>query len=416
MMIRSTLRAYSFVFLASGVSFVFFERPFLRAVGWAAARAGAAPLSAAGPSLWLGLTGSLMAVIALLALRLGQDPGRGEAWNALLLSKLVSSLLFVRFAAATRNPVFLVAAAVDGGILAHLLILRAAHERSLDALAPRRDAPAYEAWFARALQPETGRSLWVRAARTRTDSGWDSSVWAVFFDPRAGKAPRVLRRPRAQASWEFGEGFCRGGVDGARWDLSWNDPAAPAFDVVPAWLRAAGLGRGYASAVPAARFAVRAELEGEPWSFDGAPGGVGHVWGETLGRGWWWTHAIFDDAGRPAVFEALSAPLAPGLRATSVWLRLEGRTLSSCGAWGLVSNSSRREGDAWSLSARLGELKIEATCLPGDFARLDYPSPRGGALVCRHSARARLTLRVRGRCVEKTLNSTAAAVEYAERA
>ncbi len=416
MMIRSTLRAYALVFLVSGVAFVFFERPFLRAVGWAALRAGAAPLGAAGPSLWLGLTGSLMSVIALLALRLSQDPGRGEAWNALLLSKLVSSLLFVRFAATARNPVFLAAAAVDGGILVHLLILRAAHERSLDALAPRRDAPAYEAWFARALQPESGRSLWVRAARTRTDSGWDASVWAVFFDPRAGKAPRVLSGPRARASWDMGEGFCRGGVDGARWEMSWKDPEVPAFDVVPAWLRAAGLGRGYASAVPAARLGVRAELGGEPWSFDGAPGSVGHVWGETLGRGWWWTHAILDDGGRPAVFEALSAPLAPGLRATSVWLRWEDRTLSSCGPWGLLTNSSRREGDAWSLAARLGGLRVEAYCLPDGFARLDYPSPGGGTLVCRHSAHARLTLRVRERGVEKTLHSTAAAVEYAERA
>lgn len=45
----------------------------------------------AGRSLWLGLTGSLMAVLTLLAWELSRDPAQAPVWRALLLSKAVSS-------------------------------------------------------------------------------------------------------------------------------------------------------------------------------------------------------------------------------------------------------------------------------------------------------------------------------------
>jgi len=413
-MLRPLLRAYALVFLVAGLLFVFAERLVLAWIGAAAALAGAPALALAGPSLWLGLAGSLMAVIALLAFRLARAPGRAEAWDALLLSKAVSSGLFVFFAARTRNPVFLGAAAVDGGILAHLYSLRVLFERSRDPLAPRSGPPAYEAWFARASDPATGRALWVRRARLEGERGAESLVWAVFFEPSAGRV--VVRRwSEAPGSWTLTADGLEGAGPGVSWKFSWTRLPCPSFDVVPAWLRGLSFSRGYASAAPAARFSGRAALDGTEWTFARGLGSVGHVWGEGLGRGWWWAHAVLDAAGgEPVVVEVLSAPAFLGRRATSVWFWRGGRLRAAAGPLRLLLNSSRRDGDVWSFSARAGGLLIEGTCRPGPRAELEYADASGRRLVCRNSKTSELTLRLSGGGASEELSTKTAAVEYAE--
>ena len=413
-MLRGLLRAYALLFFAAGLLFVFGERLTLAWIGAAGALAGAPALAPGGASLWLGLTGSLMAVLTFLALRLSRAPGRAEAWDALLLSKTVSSGLFVLFAARTHNPLFLGAAAVDGGILAHLLVLRARYEGARDPLAPRPGPPAYEAWFARLGDPATGRALWVRRVRRDGPDGPESSVWAVFMEP--GRGPVAVRRwAEAPGSWTLAPDRLQGAGPGVSWDLSWSARGVPAFAVVPAWLRALGLARGYDSAAPAARFEGRASLDGAEWTFSPGLGGLGHVWGEGLGRGWWWARASFEDArGGPAVVEVLSAPLRLGLRATSVHLWRGGRAAASDGPVRLLLNSSRRDDGAWTFSARARGLRLEGTCRPGPAVELEYAAPGGRGLVCRHAKDSEMTLRLGGDGGDEELRARTAAVEFVE--
>ncbi|MDE2489540.1 MAG: hypothetical protein KGM24_01745 [Elusimicrobia bacterium] len=412
-MLRLILRVYAAVFLVCGILFVFAEGAVLGWITRAAGFVGQAGLSAGGPSLWLGLTGSLMAVIALLAWQLSRAPQRAEAWDALLLSKAVSSGLFVVFAARTRIPLFLGAAAIDGAILAHLLALRASFETARGALSPRRDAPGYEAYFIRACDPATGRALWARRACVSGGQGTKSITSAVFFEPDEGRA--TIRRWEGGCDWRLDAECAAGAGAGVRWQFAVKSLGVPAFDMVPAWLRALGLSRGYASAFPAARFEGDAELDETTWRFSAGLGSVGHVWGEGLGRGWSWAHAVFDGA-EPVVVEALSAQLPPGLRATSVWLWQGGRLSASAGPLRLLLNSSRRDGADWTFSARAGRLSIMGVVSPGPVAELKYDDGRGRRLVCRNSSTSRMTLTLNGPGGSEVLTSRLAAVEHAERA
>lgn len=400
-MLRATLRLYALVFLAGGLLFVFAEPLVLEVVSLAGT-----PLPAGGPSLWLGLTGSLMTVLAALAWRLSRAPATDAAWDALMLSKAVSSGLFALFAARTRNPAFVVGALVDGSILVHLAFLRAGFEAARDPLAPRSGPPSYEAWFVRLCDPATGRALWVR----RSLVAGAPRCWAVFTDPAAG-TPVVRSWSGGEGAWELAPGRAAGGGAGASWSLAWEPGPCPPLRVVPAWLNALGFPRGYADAAPAARFTGTATLDGKEWRFASAPGSVGHLWGEGLGRGWRWAHAPCADG---SVVEVLSAPLGCGLRATAAYLFRGGLLVRSASALALLRNRTEAKGRGWSFAARAEGFALDGELAPGPEAVLRYETPDGAALSCRSSTAARLTARLSGAGGGADLTSDGAAVETAE--
>lgn len=399
-MSRNILRGYACLFFVCGLLFVFQEPAVLGLVSWAGAAAGLAPLAASGPSLWLGLTGSLMAVIAWLAYRLSQDPAQSVAWEALLLSKAASSFLFLLFAWRERSGLLAASAAVDGSILCHLLFLR-------EALRPRL---GYEVWFARANDPATGRALWVRQEVAGRAAGAEARCAAVFFDPASRSV--AVRRWSAPARTAD---ISRGSGGGARWDLSWKTGRCAPAAVVPSWLRSLRLSRsGYDDVAPDARFSGEASLDGQKWDLSGTYGCVGHVWGARRGSGWWWAHAVFD-LGLPsqAVIELLSASGPLGTRVTSACLWSEGKLHEATGPVALFRNRSRRDGDRWSFRARFGSVGVEGDCALGLGAALTYAEPDGRKLVCRNSEVSTMTLTLAGR-ERRTLATNAAAVEFAE--
>ncbi len=419
-MVRKTLLFYAALFAAVGLAFVAAEATTLRVVSWAGAWAGCAALAPGGPSLWLGLTGSLMAVIAWLSYRLSQDPEQPAAWEGLLLSKAASASLFLAFAARARQPLFAGAAGVDAFILGHLAWMRRRLEEA-PGLAPRLAAPRgvfHEAWFARFNDPSSGRAAWIRYATSHESS----ETRLTLYDPADGRV--VTRRAPARAalfqgptlSLDGSELSCerlRGAADGASWDVAWSPGRCPPAPVVPAWVRALGLSRsGYDDAAPAARFSGRVVLDGEAWEFEQAPGCLGHVWGERYGQGWWWAHAAFPE--QDAVLELLSAGGRLGARLTSAALWRGGRLLLSSGPLSLVRNASRREGDRWIFRAHFPGVTAQGECTLGPEARVVYEEPPERRLLCRNSKISALSARLRGAGAELRLSTTAAAVEFVE--
>ena len=424
---RTILRGYAALFFACGLMFVFEERLVLGLISWAGAFAGLPPIPPTGPALWLGLAGSLMTVIAWLSYRLSQDPGQLVAWEALLISKAVSSSLFLLFAWRARSGLFAASAAVDGFIFCHLVFLRRACDAA-PGIEPRPAAATrrgYEVWFARLNDAATGRGLWVRYELVGRKAGVEASCAAVFFDPESGSV--VERRwagpaqtARGTSVFRLGEsvaapGVLRGSSDGVSWDLNWKAGRCAPVAIVPSWLRALGLSSsGYDDAAPDAKFSGQAELDGVKWTFSGAPGCVGHVWGARYGAGWWWAHAVFDaDHSSQTVLELLSAPGPLGTRVTSACLWRAGRLHEATGPVALFRNRSRRDGDRWSFSARFGSIRVEGDCVLGLAATLDYIGPDERRLVCRNSkvSRMRVTLADKAR---RTLATNAAAVEFVE--
>ena len=172
------MRAYGWVFLATGVVFVAAPVPLSAFMG----------LPNGGISLWLGLAGSLMAVISLLSFQIAEDPFVDTKWNLLLLSKAASSLLFAAFAVLGHNPAFLIGTAVDSAIFAHLAFLRSGVSFPYRSRAGA--GPFQEAWFVMVFDPASRRGFWARYALSRGRA----QCRAVLFDKAAGRV--------ASESWE----------------------------------------------------------------------------------------------------------------------------------------------------------------------------------------------------------------------
>lgn len=431
------LKLYGWLFAAAGAAFVLAPGLVAGAIdALASSLPGSLPVAQSVRTYWLALTGSMTAVIALMALRLSRDPEQPAAWDALLLSKGVSTALFAAFAAAERNTAFLLGAAVDGAIFAHLALLRAPSDP--DPLSARLGGGrGHEVWFAEFNDPASGDALWVRYTTTRRPEGAEASCWAVLFD-RGRREIHRARWTQPLASAVLGPGpepFRLGGSrlargrlvgenPGARWDLAWREEGAPLFRFVPRLLSILGLAGSQYVSLGLARFDGEAEIGGRRCLFKRAAGTLGHLWGSRMAPAWRWAHAVFEgEEGPPAVFEILSAPVRLGplgthwLTAAHLWFG--GRHLVSGALSGAVWSRSRREGAVWSFRVRCGELEVRGECAqdPGLTAELDYEGPRGERVRCRNSKTGRMRLELRGpdggRLAE-LFTPGAAAVEFAE--
>lgn len=387
------MRAYGWVFLATGIVFVAAPVLLTATLG----------LPNGGRGLWLGLAGSLMAVIALLSFQIAEDPFPGARWNVLLLSKAVSSVLFAAFAAAERNPAFLVGAAVDSAIFLHLAWLRAAVSFPYRALAG--DGPLHEAWFLMILDPARRRGFWARYAL----AGGRAQCRAVLFDKDAGRAA-VRRWDLPLAELESGPGtayrlrdfrLARGRASGPGWDLSWPDAEVGTLAFAPPFLTGAGLVRaGYEAAEGLVRVSGEAEVDGLAASFAGAAGGVGHLWSPRGARGWRWARAVFPGAAGATVFELLTAeaPLPGGLSFPLTAARLvhAGRSLSCVGVLASLRSRSELRDGTWSFRVRFGGVVAEGECRLDDTLAAEFPYDfPGGSGACRTSMTSYLKLSLR---------------------
>lgn len=389
------MRAYGWVFLGTGVVFVAAPAGLSRLLG----------LPNGGPGLWLGLAGSLMAVISLLSFQIAADPFLDSRWDLLLLSKAVSSVLFAAFAAADRDAAFLVGTAVDSAIFVHLAFLRAGLVRPYHPRAAGGARLSQEAWFVMATDPSARRGFWARYAVSRGGA----QCRAVLFDKTAGRvALETWERPAAEVesgpatAYRLGSfSLARGRAAGPSWDLSWPEAEAGTMAFAPPFLAGAGLVRaGYESAEGLVRASGEARVGGLSARFERAPAGVGHLWSPGGARSWRWARAVFARPDGDAVFELLTAdaPLLGPLSVPLTAARLvhQGRDLASAGLLASLSARSELRGGAWSFRVRFGGVVVEGECRLDESLRAEFPydSPSGPG-VCRTSMTGAMRLTVR---------------------
>lgn len=444
------LRAYGWLFLVAGVAFVGWPGQVLALLAWAAEiLPGARPLPGGAPSLWLGLAGAAMAVIAHASFALARAPEQRLGWNVLLLSKATSTLLFSVFAATSTNSLFLVGSLVDGAILVHLSWLRrrlVGPAALVDAWRPRMPRAArrwYEVWFLELDDPSTGNALWLRYTWHRDAAGTRSACWYVLFDAGRGEVksgrweePAGERPPAdgaeilALSSASLARRRARAEHADVRWDLSWEPLRAAPLALVPRMLFDLGIaGSLYAVPLAAGRFAGELELEGRRYHFDRAPGAAGHIWGMRMADRWRWAHAALRTDGGEAgadeeiVFEILSAqarlgPLrSPRLTFAYLWQGDRARVANGLVA-ALRRNRISSDGAGWSFTADFGDLVARGRCaLAAELtAELDYRDPGGRRLRCRHSRTGtmHLVLERRGEPARSYTAEGTAAVETVE--
>ncbi|MBI4676970.1 MAG: hypothetical protein HY748_05250 [Elusimicrobia bacterium] len=426
----SILKGYGVLFLLAGAAFLFFPGLCMAVLSLGADwLPGARPLPDAGRTLWLGLAGSMMAMISYLAFALAADPRQQTAWRALLLSKAVSTGLFLLFVLADKNALFLVAAAVDGAILIHLAGLSLAFADLADPWSSRiAGLPdcLHEAWFLKANDPATRDAFWLRYTLERTDRGIEGGLWYAVFDvkerrvlsgrwspPQAAAHSSPMHEnpsegPSAHAVCGFADADLTRTSAMARspdvdWRLSWRRAAIPPFSFVPTWLYLWGAaGTVYVAPAPAARFDGEIRVEGRTYRFAGAPGSVGHLWGRRKGEAWRWAHAVFqrEDGAVEAVFEILSARgrLGPLVlpRVTSAHLWHDGRHHATAWPGAFGGNRTWARDRGWGFRFESRDLSAEGDCAPdeGMTAELEYGDQDGRVLRCRNSTVGALRLRL----------------------
>lgn len=416
---RRALTAYGWIFAAAGAVFALTAPLVVAALNLLAPVLGARPLEAGPTTLWVGLSGSLLATLSLLAFSAARGRGGALAWRAILLSKAASTALFCLFAAAGESGLFLAAAAVDGAIFLHVALLRGGEASRRDGLLESRleEAPSHEAWFAEGFDDE-GRGVWVRCYERREEGGGgEAGCFGAFFDRRTGVVSSGWAQPRQAARRGEASPFELAGsaVEGrslvarrgeVRWRVDWTPESEPLL-FVPPLLHALGLGAGYAAPSGTAKLRAEVCLDGRPVELE-LSGCVGHVWGRRLPETWRWAHARFagPDGGTIAL-ELLSARPRLAGRAlpalTSANLRMNGTLLRSTSPFRLLRNgtSPLAEGFAYELSFPGGLRARGSLSFPsGATFVAEQAGPDGRRLTCRNSAvgAARLSLEdARGR-------------------
>jgi len=419
------MRAYGLVFLATGLVFLVAAVPLNSLLG----------LPNGGHGLWLGLAGSLMAVLAYLSFLIASDPFLDAPWDLILLSKAVSSLLFVVFAVLDRDPRFLLGAVVDSAIFIHLAMLRAGVHVPYRSRAAARVGSFHEGWFVMAQDRDSGRGFWARYGLSRLPGRERAECRAVIFDKSVG-APLVARweRPAGEAvsgdavAYRLGESFL---VDGrsvgrdadASWDLTWNASSAGALRLVSPVLSGTGLlCAGYEAVEGLIRLSGAVRVGDRSVRFQDAAAGVGHLWGVRGARGWRWARAVFERPGSSStVFEILTAtaPLAAGLEIpmTAAYLVHDGLRYPAVGLIAALTARSVLDGKTWGFRVSCGELSVEGECRLDEAMAVGFPydGPSGAKGTCRTSMTGAMKLRIRGEGTSADLSTEdRAIVEFAE--
>ncbi len=210
---------------------------------------------------------------------------------------------------------------------------------------PHGHANQVEAYHMRAIDPHTGRALWVRLSLAGDAKKRGGTVRAVFVDPRAKRTwmavnrfegDRILvdaERPGAGIGESIIEdGMSDGIVRGDGFMLTWNlrvEPQMPAYMPLPSQKLYHGplLSTKWVSSIPLARVSGVIEIwtslhkEGQHTrdsreteiKVDNWTGVVGHTWGTAYPDRYAWAQCGgFDGITQPTAFELYSAEMKLG--------------------------------------------------------------------------------------------------------
>ncbi|MBM4372413.1 MAG: hypothetical protein FJ098_12210 [Deltaproteobacteria bacterium] len=273
-------------------------------------------------------------------------------------------------------------------------------------------APWYEVWFGKAdLAP--GLAFWFRY--TLLDgTRREAAAWAILFRDgmvHTGRDVSPLARvhlgnPRTPGvvfdldGRRLAQGRATGAAGDLTWDLSFEDRGRR-HEISGPLYRKLGLSRSvYTSCYQDLRFRGTVTVRGESLPVEGAPGMIGHIDGSRQALGWAWVHCGTWDRPVDAVFEGLSARVAPrGIVSpplTSMVLHVGERTWSSSTPADLVLTRSMIDQVSWRFAGRAGTALLTGSAsFAGSVALVEYADTDGSRLWCRNGKLSNLRVRLR---------------------
>ncbi len=285
---------------------------------------------------------------------------------------------------------------------------------------PSAGRPHVESWFAKLVDPQSSRALWLKCTVLARDRGEAvAEAWAISFvrdsAPIAAKETQPIAAARFGASGldvqasrlKMEPGRISGKVDrnghNIEIDLAFT-PGAPALELFP--LRALYSERFPASKAvsphPDSRFNGHYAVDGVRVEVRDWRGMQGHNWGRRHTPRYAWAHINQWGCGEELLFEGLTAqpisalPSVTVLCVASRGVRYRFNSLRSIlSARGTIGARSWKFSAASELAGVEGELSADTR----EFAGLLYENPSGAPLFCLNSklAQGRLRFTVRGR-------------------
>lgn len=242
-------------------------------------------------------------------------------------------------------------------------------------------------WLARFAEPEQGGNLALRVPI-------DESRVAVRdggFELRL--ADSVLR----EGHWEAQ--FTADGHD-VRWSLDWT-PNETAVWLIPPLVRRLGVNKADV-AVQNVDIAVHGLLtiDGETYTFQGAPAGQSHHWGIHYAREWIWAHCN-DFVERPGAWlEALSVKMVhagPVKIPVTMFALHTGESSVRINATSqmFTSRAAYQEGRwVWTVQDGYTRADVELSAPPSRFVAFPYESPHNQMYTCHNTCQADILVRV----------------------
>lgn len=254
----------------------------------------------------------------------------------------------------------------------------------------------YESYYMRAVDPVTGCAVWLRHTFQMGGGGAApvGSIWLTLFGAGGGvvatkySTAEVEALAEPSAGWVrigeslFGPEGVRGAIDGASWELDFEDGGEPPLRHLPArFLYRAPLPKTKPeSPLPGARISGRVELNDTLFELDRRPGMVGHNWGTQHAERWIWLHGTGFAEREDAWLD-----LAVGR------VRVAGRVLPWI-ANGVLSVGGRRirlgglrPGALLRVEEEPLTLSLEAGGTGGELVSLRASSPREQTVVWRYA-------------------------------
>lgn len=423
---RLTAKAWSFVFVAVALLFLFAPEQLADTLTQLAALLGlSGSISAPPHNLWHVLTFSLMGTLALLAARSAKEPTNPVYYKIIVAAKLISVVGFL-WLTAIYGSAWLTCAVADGFVALTLVMTFPKTEQgSIPGFARPTDAPSpfYNVWFGK-IDLSPGNAFWFRYT-TLNGVKQEASTWAILFEQEkiaTGKntwpldqlaPPNSVILPNDDLTGRFidkkqvfhlgkqhlDEANAIGQAGAISWDLSFIDHGKR-FEFVPSSVKALGVAKStYNDCFMDLRFSGEIKTASGTIKVDYRPGMLGHIYGKQTAHEWAWAHCNNFEGAAHVIFESLSARIKLGGKLTppltSTVLFVGERCYSFCTFKTLLNTHSVFGNGQWEFKATSKQATLRGKVTsPGKVALVEYTDTDDSNLWCHNSKLSDLELKL----------------------
>ena len=264
--------------------------------------------------------------------------------------------------------------------------------------------PFYEVWYGK-LNFEPDRAFWFRYTLLNGKTK-EAALWAIFFKGNEtcfrkeifpletfAKTPKISI-PKGYLT----DTSVQGDLEDIQWNLQFKNKNG-SFDHVPTLFKKLKLSKSLVC-TPYLDLSITGNIyiSGQRYSFQNAPGMLGHIWGKKQALGWTWSHCNAFENQKDVLFEGLSAQIPilghPSPTLTSIYFQVGNEKLCLNRCIDLFRTTSHYKRGSWKFKAKNKDFILEGDIQsdPQKIIEIPYTDTDDTTLICHNSKLANLSL------------------------